>query len=100
MNFPKNLCESPPGVNFINILRTNFSYEQYFCSFFYLHVTRKKAAEDFRTKNTRVSIDEIDRRSSKNLIEKRQLKFFLLIDDLKKLHFLFCLPKLSYQCSF
>jgi len=31
-----------PGVNFINILRTNFSYECRFGSFFYLHVTRKK----------------------------------------------------------
>jgi hypothetical protein len=30
------------GVNFINILRTNFSYECHFGSFFYVHVTRKK----------------------------------------------------------
>ncbi len=30
------------GVNFINILRTNFSYEHCFGSFFYVHVTREK----------------------------------------------------------
>jgi len=29
------------GVNFINILRTNFSYECCFGSFFYRHVTRE-----------------------------------------------------------
>jgi len=30
------------GVNFINILRTNFSYERRFGSFSYVHVTREK----------------------------------------------------------
>jgi hypothetical protein len=30
------------GVNFINILRTNFLYECCFGSFFYVHVTREK----------------------------------------------------------
>jgi len=30
------------GVNFINILRTNFLYERLFGSFFYVHVTREK----------------------------------------------------------
>jgi len=30
------------AVNFINILRTNFSYQSLFGSFFYLHVTREK----------------------------------------------------------
>jgi len=30
------------GVNFINILRTNVSYECRFHSFFYVHVTREK----------------------------------------------------------
>ncbi len=30
-----------PGDNFINILRTNFSYEHRFGSFFYVHVTEK-----------------------------------------------------------
>jgi len=30
------------GVNFINVQRTNFSYECRFSSFFYVHVTRKK----------------------------------------------------------
>jgi len=32
-------------VNFINILRTNFSNECRFGSFYYVHVTRKKAAK-------------------------------------------------------
>jgi len=31
-----------PGVNFINILCTNFLYECCFGSFFYIHVTREK----------------------------------------------------------
>jgi len=30
------------AVNFINILRANFTYENLFGSFFYLHVTREK----------------------------------------------------------
>jgi len=30
------------GVNFINILRTNFLFEGRFGSFFYVHVTREK----------------------------------------------------------
>ncbi len=30
------------GVNFINILHTNCSYECHFSSFFYIHVTREK----------------------------------------------------------
>jgi len=30
------------GVNFINVLGTNFSYEHCFSSFFYVHVTREK----------------------------------------------------------
>jgi len=30
------------GVNFINILNTNFSYECHFVSFLYVHVTREK----------------------------------------------------------
>jgi len=30
------------GVNFINILCTNFSYKHHFGSFFYVHVTREK----------------------------------------------------------
>jgi len=32
----------PPGVNFINVKHTNFSYERRFGSFYYVHVTRKK----------------------------------------------------------
>jgi hypothetical protein len=32
-------------VNFINILHTNFLYERYFGSFFYIHVTREKLPE-------------------------------------------------------
>jgi len=31
-----------PVVNFINILRTNFSYEHHFGSFFCVHVSREK----------------------------------------------------------
>jgi len=31
-----------PGVNFINILRSNFLYKHCFGSFFYVHVTREK----------------------------------------------------------
>ncbi len=34
-----------PVVNFINTKRTNFLYELHFGSFYYVHVTRKKAAE-------------------------------------------------------
>jgi hypothetical protein len=30
-----------PGVNFINVLCTNFSYKRRFDSFFYVHVTRE-----------------------------------------------------------
>jgi len=33
---------SKPVVNLINILRTNFSYEHHFGSFFYVLVTREK----------------------------------------------------------
>ncbi len=33
---------NPTGVNFINILRTHFSYEHCFGSFFYVNVTREK----------------------------------------------------------
>jgi len=34
-----------PGVNFINVKRTNFSYECRFGSFYYIHVTREKLPE-------------------------------------------------------
>jgi len=37
-----NCKENRTGVNFINILRTNFLYERRFSSFFYIHVTREK----------------------------------------------------------
>jgi len=44
----KTLMKSTPGVLiFINILRTNFSYECHFGSFFYVHVTRKAAETTF-----------------------------------------------------
>jgi len=39
------LKTNPPGVNFINILRTNFLYKRCFGSFFYVHVIREKAAK-------------------------------------------------------
>ena len=49
------------GVNFINIIVTNFSYECCFGSFFYVHVTRKKAAETtFVWKICTNNVDEID----------------------------------------
>jgi len=51
------------GVNFINILRTNFSYKRRFGSFYNLHVTRKKAAEmTFVQKICVFNVDEIDTR--------------------------------------
>jgi len=39
------LVKLRPAVNFINILCTNFLYERHFGSFYYVHVTKKKAAE-------------------------------------------------------
>ncbi len=49
------------AVNFINILRTNFSYEHRFGSFFYIHVTRKKVAKTtFVQKICVYNVDEID----------------------------------------
>jgi len=40
-------------VNFINILRTNFSYEHRFGSIFCIHITRKNSCRnDVRTKNS------------------------------------------------
>jgi len=39
--FPGKVFETP-GVNFINVKCTNFSYEHYFGSFYYVQVTRKK----------------------------------------------------------
>jgi len=38
----KTLMKLTLGVNFINILRTNFSYKCCFGSFFYINVTRGK----------------------------------------------------------
>jgi len=34
-----------PGVNFINVKRTNFLYKRSFGSFYYVHVTRKKLSK-------------------------------------------------------
>jgi hypothetical protein len=36
------MWQNSPGVDFINILCTNFLYEHCFSSFFYVHVTREK----------------------------------------------------------
>ena len=47
----KMLMKLTPAFNFINILHTNFSYECYFSSFFYVHVTRKSCPNDVCTKN-------------------------------------------------
>jgi len=38
----RSIFRSTPGVNYINILRSNFLYERLFSSFFYVHVTREK----------------------------------------------------------
>jgi len=46
----KMLTKLTPGVNFNDILRSNFSYERRFGSFFYLHVTRESCRNDIRTK--------------------------------------------------
>jgi hypothetical protein len=54
------------GVNFINVKRTNFSYERRFGSFYfyYVYVTRKKAAETmFVRKICAFNVDEIDDRN-------------------------------------
>ncbi len=49
------------GVNFINVKRMPFLYEHHFGSFFYVHVTRKKAAEmTFMQKMRTFNNDEID----------------------------------------
>jgi len=37
---------NPPGVNFINVNRTNFSYGCRFGSFYFVHVTRKSCQND------------------------------------------------------
>ncbi len=59
--FNKDFFFFSPGVNFINILRTNFSYKRRFGSFYYVHVTRKKAAEmTFVQKTRSFNVDEID----------------------------------------
>jgi len=38
----KTLVKLTPGVNFINIIHTNFLYKCHFGSFLYLHVTREE----------------------------------------------------------
>jgi len=49
------------GVNFINILSTNFLYERHFGSFFYVHVTREKLPKlRFLQKFCAQNVDEID----------------------------------------
>jgi hypothetical protein len=48
------------AVNFINNLRTNFSYETSFRQLFSRYMYVKK---DIRTKNSYVNVDEIDGRS-------------------------------------
>jgi len=60
---PKVACD-PPGGNFINIKRTNFSYERHFVSFYYVHVTRKKLPKPKFVRKIRAftNVDEIDGR--------------------------------------
>jgi len=48
------LVKLTPGVNFINVKRTNFSYEHRFGSFYYVHVTH--VTRKIRAFN----VDEID----------------------------------------
>jgi hypothetical protein len=49
------------GVNFINIKRMHISYERCFGSFYYVHVTGKKAAETtLIQKICAFNVDEID----------------------------------------
>jgi len=38
----EKLLFTRPGINFINVLRSHFSYKSALSSFFYLHVTREK----------------------------------------------------------
>ncbi len=75
------LAKVCPVVNFINIIHTNFSYERHFGSFFYIHVTRKKAAETtFIQKIRTFIVDEIDTCSSlivRYRLAKRYLKIIL-----------------------
>ncbi len=54
------------GVDFINVKRTNFLYERHFGSFYYVHVTRKKADKTTSVQKIHVfNIDEIDYRGKK-----------------------------------
>jgi len=60
------------GVNFINVKNINFMYECCFGSFYYLHVTRKKAAKvTFVRKICVFNVDEIDYRSDTNHLLKK-----------------------------
>ncbi len=50
-------------VNFINIKRANFSYKHRFGRFYYVHVTRKKAAKMMFVRKIRMyNVDEIEGR--------------------------------------
>jgi len=65
-NLHDNFCESPPRCHFINVKHTNLLYERRFGSFYYVHVTRKKADETTFVRKLRTfNVDEIDVRSSK-----------------------------------
>ncbi len=44
------------------LLRTNFSYERRFSSFYYVHATRKAAGTTFVQKICTFNVDEIDTR--------------------------------------
>jgi len=55
------LVKLTEGANCINVKRMTFSYKCRFGSFYYVHVTRKKAAEmKFVRKICAYNIDEID----------------------------------------
>jgi len=51
------VCICTPAVNFINVKRTNFSYERRFGSFYYVHVTAKTT---FVQKIFAFNVDDID----------------------------------------
>jgi len=56
------------GVNFINVKHTPFSHERHFGSFFYAHISRKKATKMTFVQKTRAfNIDEIDGRRAARL---------------------------------
>jgi len=73
--FQHQICA--PGVNFINVKRTNFLYETSFFGSFSSYVSA--LAPKFCTKNARVNVDEIDTRelflSSFRIVSAKKVVF-------------------------